>query len=205
MMAVAAVAVIILGLAAYFLAKSSKAPIETSTTKAVPTQGSAANAFTSIKDALMKSLSLQCDFTDSAKGVKTVAYIKNGMVRSDFTGKTAQTSGSVIIKDGKVYFWNSSSAIVMAMPSVTVTPGAQAGASQGQNMMNSLEQYKQYCHVASVDDSVFNLPTGVKFQDLTTTQSGSKTGPSAADQARIQEIMKKYNNPQVTVPVAPQQ
>jgi len=190
MIAVAIVAVLLLAGAAYFFAKSNvKAPSAMVPSNSTPTQET--SAFSSIKDALMKSLSLQCNYTDSTTGTKTVAYVKNGMVRADITGSTETQTGNVIMKDNKMYYWNKTSAFMMAMPSIT--PGAQS-TNQGANVMNSLEQYKQYCHTGAVDDSVFNLPTGVKFQDMSTVNSGAGKVPSS-QQAQVQEILKKYNNP----------
>ena len=45
-------------------------------------------SFTSIQDALSRSLSLECTFTDD-NGRQTKTYMKAGAVRTDFTGSKA--------------------------------------------------------------------------------------------------------------------
>jgi hypothetical protein len=73
-----------------------KTSTKSESAQAQPTK--APTVFSSIADALMKNLSLQCDYTTGT--VHTIAYIKNGMVRSDVTdSKDTTLSGSAIIKD----------------------------------------------------------------------------------------------------------
>lgn len=158
------VVALVVGMVAVKTSKKS-APVVAPTETVRPTESS---IISSIKDALSRGVSLECKFTTEA-GVKTQAFIKNGMIRSSVTGKTAQESGDVIIKDKKIYFWNASSAIMMAVPDISVTPvkgSATNPSTQQENVMNSLEQYKKDCHAAAVADSVFDLPKGVKFQDF---------------------------------------
>ena len=159
------VALAVVGVAVVGTSKKST-PVVTPAPSARPTES---NIISSIKDALTRGLSLECNFT-TASGTKTHAYIKNGMIRSDVTGKTALESESVIIKDKKIYFWNAASAMMMEIPDISVTPvkgkSAASLSDQQKNVMDSLEQYKKDCHVATVSDSVFDLPKGVKFQDF---------------------------------------
>lgn len=154
------------------------------------------NAITSIQDALSKSMSLECTYS-TPEGVSVVAHIKNGMVRSDITGKTAQETSSVIIKDKKMYYWNSQGGFVTEIPDISVTPAAgQDKVTNADSTLTALEQYKNYCKNASVSDSLFVLPTGVKFQDMSSMMKPSGVVvPSGADKAQYEEMMKKYANP----------
>lgn len=135
-------------------------------TSSPSTQGG--NIFTSIKDALSKSLSLECSFTDET-GRQTKAYMKAGAVRSDFTGKTPEESGSVIMKDKKMYFWNAQGGFMMEVPDVTPEPGApetkETPAGVG-DVVGTLEKYKESCKPAVVSDSLFTPPANVTFQDF---------------------------------------
>lgn len=161
-----------------------------------------ANPISSIQDALAQHMSLQCDYT-TPSGTKVVAYVKNGMIRSDVSGKNPEESGSTIIRDKKIYFWNSTSAMMMDMPDISVTPAAgQDKVTGNQTSLSALEQYKSYCKNAAVSDSLFVLPTGVKFQDTSSMMkmmpSGIKvpTGSSnSMTQQQIQDAMKKYQTP----------
>lgn len=145
------------------------------------------NMFTSIQDAMARSLTLQCDFTD-AKNVHTVAYLKNGQIRADVTNPTdTQGSGSILIKDKTIYFWNAQkTGFTMAMPTVTGTPAAlptgsteNQGTDTGANMMANLEAYKKDCRVTSVADGLFVLPTDVKFTDVTKMMPLVPTGAAS--------------------------
>lgn len=166
---------VLVALGVMVLSKSKKAPEVASTQAPTPTSTS---LISSIKDALAHSVSLSCSFT-TPEGVKTVASIKNGMIRSDFTGNTAQKSGSVIMRDKKIYFWNGTTGMIMSVPEVTPSPSVNptgSTTSQGQDVMENLEQYKAYCHPATVADSLFVIPTNVKFQDTSSMMKGVSTG-----------------------------
>ncbi len=198
----AVVVVIVLG-AIGFMVMGKNKPSNTMAPSASPSPKQESGMISSIKDALAKSMSLECDYA-TPQGVNVKAYIKNGKIRSDITGKTAAETGSSIIMDKTMYFWNAQTAMKMTLPDVSVTPAAgQDKMMQNDTGVDALEQYKNHCHAAAVDDSHFVLPTGVKFQDLssmmkTMTPSGTKTAPTggAMTQEQIQEMMKKYQNPQ---------
>lgn len=157
--------------------------------------------FSSIQDALNRSLSLKCQY--STGDVETIAYIKNGEIRSDITSsKNPEANGSVIIKskDKKIYFWNAQkTGFVMTLPDATVTPtGVPSQGSSAENSLNDLEKYKQNCKVADVDDSLFTLPTDVKFTDtselmkaLPTTPAGSGSTGGYTIPTQYQQYMQK--------------
>jgi hypothetical protein len=157
-----------------FLMKSQ--PKQSASSEMTPasgqTQQSTQNSFSSIKEALSKSLSLSCSFTDE-NGRKTQVYIKNGAVRSDITTGDPKESGSSIIKDKKIYFWNDSMAMVMTMPEITpgpVRPGKEdtmnhQQSGNPQDMLNAIEKYKDSCKPAVVADSLFTPPSDRKFVD----------------------------------------
>jgi hypothetical protein len=164
-------------------------------------------AFSSIQDALMKSISLECKYT-SPEGLKTQAFIKNGMVRSEVKGETEEQSGSAIInaKEGKVYFWNSQGGFVMTMPDMSATPAeGQEMFGGAQSNLEALEQYKQHCNPAQVSDSHFVLPSDIEFKDMSQMMpsgvmapSGVRSSgkppaaPSGVNQQSMEELMKQY-------------
>lgn len=157
------------------------------------------NVFTSIKDALSKSVSLQCDYTD-ATGIKTTAYIKGGAIRSDTVGKTAEESGSAIIKDKKMYFWNSQGGFVLDVPDEAKTPSVTPGkgTESPENIMNSLEQYKESCKPAVVSDSLFTPPADVKFQDVSQMFKGTGGAGGlvpSVDQSQYQKYLQQISQP----------
>lgn len=192
-------AVVILLLAGAFFMMKSKKTSETSTAEQ-PTKTESKNVFTSIKDALSKSVTLECTFTDE-EGRKTKSYIKNGAVRSDVSGKTADESGSVIMKDKKMYYWNSKMAFMMTFdvenvkPSGTTTQqNTTTSTPNGANLLDTMEKYKNDCKPAIVADSLFTPPTNVKFTDYSELFKPPSANPSggAMNEQQVQDLLKKY-------------
>lgn len=159
------------------------------------------SVFGSIKDALSKNLTLQCSFTDQT-GRQTTSYIKHGQIRADIVASDPKQSGSVIVKDKTVYFWNGTTGMMMALPdeaetgsTVKTAGGPTPASNEGTDMMATIEQYKDHCKPAVVDDSLFTPPTAVKFQDLSKMMpSGIPTGmmPTGVNQQQLQQYMQQY-------------
>src|SRR3989338_9550876 len=137
----------------------------------------ATNPFSSIKDALSKSLSLVCTFTDDQER-QTESYVKNGAVRVNMIALKPEDSTSMIMKDKKIYFWNDlkKEGMMMEVPEASITPlPTVTGTSKlktsgqgisGQEVLATLEKFKDSCKPGVVDDSLFTPPTDVKFTDL---------------------------------------
>ena len=130
------------------------------------------NVFSSIKDALSKSLSLKCVYK-SETGVETTSYIKAGSVRVMVAGTAYQEPNNTIMMGQKMYLWNDvdKTGFVYEIKKSAVTPG-QTDQTNRQNVgkeeaiLSQLEKYKNACKTAVVDDSFFKVPTDVSFQDF---------------------------------------
>jgi hypothetical protein len=157
-----------------------------------------ASVFSTIKDALSKSVSLECNFTDES-GRSTVSYIKNGAVRANISASDPSQSGSVIVKDNRMYFWNEEGGFTMEFTDEMMEGVAPTGqSSQGQDIVATLEKYKESCKAAVVSDSLFTPPSDVKFQDYSSmiknlAPTGSSSAP-AVDQQKVKEMMEKFQN-----------
>lgn len=204
-----AVLVLLLAVGA-FLYMNPSSPLKSGTMQSgSPATGT--SPFTSIQDALSRSLSLECTFTDDS-GRQTKSYVKAGAVRTDFTGKTAADTGSAIIKDKKMYYWNNSKKEGFMMEVPAVTPGKSESGSTPSNSSlgkgNSasevyamLEKFKNSCKASTVADSLFTPPTDIKFQDYSEMMKGlqqmmnnSKTGGFNEDS--VKQMMQKYGSGQ---------
>ncbi len=152
--------------------------------------------FSSIQDALSRSLTLQCEYPDD-KGNKTTVYIKGGAIRvMGYSVGEGQAQGHTLMKDNKMYIWNDDSkeGMVFAFNPQEIQKsaesiknemaGAKQTANQGEDFVKGLEQYKQYCKSASVPDSVFSLPSGIKFVDLEQQMKDSGVD--------VQKMMQQY-------------
>jgi len=163
--------------------------------------------FTSIQDALSKSLSLQCTFTDD-EGRETKTYIKAGAVRTDFTGTKSAESGGMIMKDRKMYTWNSDSkeGFMMEIPEVSITPSQTektttytgTGKKSGKDAnpadaLAMIEKFKDSCKPGTVADSLFTPPTDIKFNDFSNMmkQFTQPTG-GAMNEESLKNLMEQY-------------
>lgn len=154
------------------------------------------NAVTSIKDALSKSVSLTCTYTDE-QGRESTTVIKNGAIRSDYTGQNPEESGSVIVKDDMMYVWDAKKqGFKMSIPKVTITPGAnessQQGITQEENFMANLEKYKNSCKPAVISDSQFTPPADVIFTDYSEMMQQFQNGYPSVNPSQMEQMMQQY-------------
>lgn len=202
--------VLLLALLAFVFTRSTQAP-ESAMTGTSQKTGS--GAFTSIKDALSKSVSLQCNFTDE-DGRQTETYIKNGAVRANYTAADPDESGSMIMKDKTFYMWNAKNEGWKMQIPESDESGTQAPGQEGQvswdDTMKAIEKYKESCKPSVVADSLFTPPSTVKFADYSqmmnqykqirpTSGAGTGTGTGTGtqpgyNQEDIQKMMQQYQS-----------
>jgi len=170
------------------------------------------NVFTSIKDALSKSLSLQCNFKDE-QGQDTTTYIKAGGVRVVMNNVKDETQpNNVMMKNQKMYMWSdktkSGFTFTLEVPSISPTVkgnvnGSGSSLSKEDSILATIEKYKSACKAAVIADSFFSVPTDVKFQDMSDfTKNMMKAVPTvpAGDgnvdtQNYVNEMLKKVTPP----------
>lgn len=163
------------------------------------------NVFTSIQDALSKSLSLKCVYKDE-QGVQTTTYIKGGAVRVLMEGiKDKAQPSTIILKDKKMYMWNdiSKTGFTYTITEPVITPGAATVDNKDASVLAGIEKYKDSCKTEVVADSFFVPPTDVKFQDMSAfTENLMKQvpttgveGQNAVNQDYINELIKQATPP----------
>lgn len=188
---------IVLGVGSFMLmGKKNVKPTSSQTVMKNEASPTSSSMFSSIQEALSKSLSLQCDYTDES-GKKIISYIKNGAVRTDMQGASAKDSGSVIMKDKKMYYWNGKTGTVLAFDITSmmekVTPSVKPQVSQAQqnpgDVVESLEKFKKSCKTAVVADSLFTPPADVKFTDISAMMKKVAV-PSGVTGAMTEEQVK---------------
>lgn len=120
--------------------------------------------FDSIKDAMSKSLSLQCDY--SSDNVKSTVYIKGKSLRSETDNQGSKIYA--ILKDNKLWTWSDKdkNGIIMDLTATQSQTNPQGGQKSGDDIVNEVEKYKQNCKQTVVSDSMFNPPSDINFQDL---------------------------------------
>lgn len=127
--------------------------------------------FDSIKDALTKDLTLQCEFSDENSSFKS--YIKNGAVRVTTNSTNEGQVGEMIMKDSKMYIWDTKTkeGFVYDVPKNEDGKSGEVGMT-GQEVVSSesyldlIDKYKDSCKVATLEDSFFETPKDINFQDM---------------------------------------
>lgn len=120
------------------------------------------SVFDSIKDAMSKSLSLQCDYTSG--NVKSTVYIKGKSLRSETDSQGSKIYA--ILKDNKLWSWSDKDKNGLLMDLTDTQNKEAAGQKSGDDIIGEVEKYKQNCKQTIVSDSMFNPPSDIKFQDL---------------------------------------
>lgn len=164
------VILLLLGVGGYYFMNSQKSKPPAVEQKAAGSREQGSNIFSSIKDALSKSVSLKCDYPDpSGKGTIT-SYIKNGAVRMSSINMGPQGNGSAIMKDNKMWIWDDTKKEGMVLtlnpPEADKTNKSAPKEDQREKVLAEMEKYKSYCKTEVVSDSLFTPPAGVKFTDL---------------------------------------
>ena len=194
--AIIVVVLLLLGVGGYFVIQRSSNP-------AMNSNSAGGNPFTSIQDALSRSLSLECTFVDD-EGRQTKTYIKAGAVRTDFTGATTEESGSMVMKNKKLYTWTNAKkeGFMMEVPDVDVTPSQTKTTTSDEapnpaNTLAMLEKYKDSCKPGTVADSLFTPPSDIKFTDYSQMmkQFTQPTG-GAINEDSVKDLMEKYGKDQ---------
>lgn len=166
---------LLLGVGGYFYMKSKG--VTPNLPKTLVENKAAGSVFTSIQDALSKSLSLKCVYKNE-KGVETTTYIKGGAVKVMMTGQEKPDEpNNILMKDKKMYMWSDTTkaGFVLAFqepknvspaPTLEKQKGVEPEADQQKSVLAEIEKYKNACKPEVVSDTVFAIPTDVKFQDM---------------------------------------
>lgn len=195
------VVLLLLGVGGFLLTQKSSNPALNSNSN-----NTGSNPFTSIQDALSKSLSLECTFTDD-KGRQTKTYIKAGAVRTDFTGATPEESGSMVLKDKKMYSWSNGTkeGFMMEVPDVKITPSQTTTTTSDKtanpaDALAMIEKYKDSCKPGTVSDSLFTPPSDIKFTDYSSMmkdlQKTIQPTGGAVNEESLKNLMEKYGKDQ---------
>ncbi len=166
------VILIVIGVFAYFNNSSQQGSL----TEQAKTESN--NLFSSIKDAMSKSLSLKCEY-QGVEG-KTTTYVKGEKVRviTETTGAEA-TIANLIFKDNKMWVWNEGEkeGFLFEIDNQDVDEQEDlSGQSNREEIIEELEQYKDQCSTAVIQESMFTPPSDVTFKNLSNLQEEMMKG-----------------------------
>ena len=114
---------------------------------------------------------MNCEYEEN--GMKSKVDIKNGAVRVDSSGTDQEQNGSIILKGKKMYMWRGTEGYVYDIPDEVDENGKtiDSESTQKEDLMKSLEAYKDACKPAVVSDSIFNPPSDVTFTDMSSMKA----------------------------------
>jgi len=153
----------------------------------------------SIKNALVGSGALECRYGFN-KGGESITYLKGNDVRVLFKGDDQNQPGNLLMKGDKMYIWSEKTKQGMMMTidkdKINQFQGNANYTYKGRDeIIAELEKEKNLCQQTNVPDSMFLVPTDVKFTDL------SQIGNVIQDQLEnIQDKMPKDIKPSFNIP-----
>lgn len=139
------------------------------------TEGAAAETASaepmSAKELLAMSGSHKCTFSSDASGAKSegTVYVASGKMRHDSKNMVngASVDSHMIISGGQAYVWTSQMPNQGFKFDASVASGSGTAASSN-GQVNLDQKFAFDCDSWSADQTVFNLPSGVAFSDLST-------------------------------------
>jgi hypothetical protein len=125
--------------------------------------------FSSIKEALSKSISLKCLYTDK-EGDSMTMYLKGNVMRVDVIKKQpTDPLISEVVKNNKIYMWSDTSDQGVLIDFAAIKPGEEyfkmdeTTIKSTDDIINKVEEQKQNCVREIVSDSIFEVPANIKF------------------------------------------
>jgi len=182
-------AIVILGITAFLLIpKGQNNSPQPQTTQNVQTQETIIPTAQpkSLKDLLSLGKTQSCTFSDGTNSQTTI-FITSNKMRGNFDstidGKTVK---SHIIVDGQTsYIWMDGQNTGYKM---SIDKATQDQANTQQNQIDLNKQADYNCKDWTVDSSVFNLPTGINFTDLSKLIAPTGTGSNSAQCAACDSL-----------------
>ncbi len=164
--------VILLAGGAYYFQSQNKTKVSDDGQMSSEKNGAGNSIAESIRDMMNRGAVLECTY--EANGEKTTAYIKGKSVRSTSAiGNDPKAPNNFLYVDSKIYFWNDTTKEGMFMTAPEQKADSQPKTNETQfdkdintDIVGQLEQYKNSCKPSSVSDSLFTVPSNVKFQDF---------------------------------------
>lgn len=157
--------------------------VETSSSLAPSVQSSpsAQTQKMSLKDIWSRGSSQKCTFNDLPSKTTGTIYVAQGKMKGDFNSNVANTStfSHVIVQNQQSYIWVDGQTNGMKIAVNSEQIGKQASSS---SQINLDQKYDVSCEGWRLDDSVFNLPQGVNFQDMSSLLQSNTAKPSGTPQ-----------------------
>jgi len=120
--------------------------------------GSSQGFIGKIGDALKVGTAMKCTFSE--EGVNATFYLKNGKLRGEMTSATGDEKINYILRDNCMYYWSESE-----KQGFKWCWEESEAEDWEKNLAEASESYD--CKPQTVSDSMFSLPSGIEFADMT--------------------------------------
>jgi hypothetical protein len=177
------VVLLLLGLGFFFITRNSTLVSTSSETTTEESQESTGvmSQKQSLRSLLGLGTSQICEFSDNASGSSGKVYVSSGKMRGDFaTVVNGEVTSSHMYSDGQtMYIWMEGSEMGYKNSIASAeTPAVNPTGTQTSANFDINQQVDYKCQSWTADESMFILPSGVEFKDLSTLMvvptSGSK-------------------------------
>src|SRR3989338_7615430 len=149
-----------------------------------PTGNNTSSAQQSLNELLVSGRAQKCTFTDTTDGgsYTGTVYVGGGKMRTDFdsTVNGETTKGHMLVEGQTSYTWMDG---MMQGFKMSFDADAQADASAEQQTLDPEKKADYRCDSWGVDSSIFNLPSGVTFSDLSSMMPQVPTGGDVQGEA----------------------
>lgn len=173
---IAVIAVLILIIGVYGIYRVVKHFRRLATTPTAQTQETPAPALKSLSDLLGLNVAQKCTFDQG------VIYVANGKVRGDYSYSVngATTNSHMIVSGTTSYIWNDGATTGYKMSfSPSATPASSSGATSPSGF-DASKPANYVCGGWVEDDTLFALPKGVKFTDISSMIPSGTPGTSGS-------------------------
>lgn len=133
---------------------------------------SADNVFTTVRDAIAKSIGIKCYYTNE-DNEKMLTLIKGDKIYIEaMDGKDKEDGIRGLVLNNKMYIWGSKSSDGMIFNFTnnpdkgeeTTMDGSQVNSAD--DIINKVEENNSTCKAETIDPKMFELPSNVQFKDL---------------------------------------
>lgn len=168
---VAGIVILLLGIGTFLIMSGNSSPPQPQTSP-----GPQTSSQKSIKDLLSLTKPQECSFDDSSN--KGSVFVANNKMRGDFNTKAEETEikSHIIVDNQTSYLWidGQDTGYKMSFEKLSEDPATN---QQGQMDINKQLDYN--CKDWSVDLTVFNIPSDIKFTDLSVSTSPTSSDANA--------------------------
>ena len=189
---VAVIAILLIGAGGFLALNKSKTPTNNANGTSNTGATSSGNSSNSLLDLISSGKTQKCSFSynaGSGSSTNGIVYVTANKMRGDISTTTSgKESKFMMIRDGDItYIWGGDlkTGIKMKLSDADLKTNTQAN-----QYFNTTQKTNYDCSSWSADSSVFNIPTDVKFTDITSMQGGAmmegsqKTGTTVSPQGQ---------------------